>query len=72
VTAHRVVTLNLTDAVYRVAEQVAAATRQPLDHVLQASIAQALPPLEDVPAGYTPPTQSARSEHRWLGAFSAS
>ncbi len=47
--AGQIVTLNLPDSIYRVAQQVAAATRQPLDQVLQASIAHALPPLDDLP-----------------------
>ena len=44
------VTLQLPEPVHRAARQVAEATGQPLDAVLQASIAHALPPLEDVPA----------------------
>lgn len=44
------VTLELPDSLYRAARQVAAATGEPLESVLQASIAHALPPLDDVPA----------------------
>ncbi len=43
------VTLELSEALYRAARRVAEAARQPLEVVLQASIAQALPPLDDVP-----------------------
>jgi hypothetical protein len=42
------VTLRLPEPLYRTARQVADATHQPLDAVLQASIAHALPPLDDV------------------------
>lgn len=44
------VTLQLPEAIYRTARQVAEATHQPLDVVLQASLARALPPLDDVSA----------------------
>lgn len=43
------VTLELPEALYRSAHQIAEATRQPLEAVLQASLAHALPPLDDVP-----------------------
>lgn len=43
------VTLKLTDPLYRIARQVAEATGQSLEVVLQNSIAHALPPLDDVP-----------------------
>ena len=43
------VTLELPEALYRSAHQIAQATRQPLEVVLQASLAHALPPLDDVP-----------------------
>ena len=42
------VTLELPESLYRTAPQVAEATQQPLDAVLQASIAHTLPPLDDV------------------------
>lgn len=42
------VTLELPEALYRLAHQVAEATGQPVEEVLQASIAHALPPLDDV------------------------
>lgn len=42
------VTLKLPESLYRTARQVAEVTHQPLDAVLQASIAHALPPLDDV------------------------
>lgn len=45
----QVVTLELPDSLYRVAHQVAEATGQPLEAVLRASIAHALPPLDDMP-----------------------
>lgn len=47
--ATQTVTLQLPDSIYRTARRVAEATRQPLEAVLQASIAHALPPLDDVP-----------------------
>jgi hypothetical protein len=47
--ATRTVTLELPDSIYRTARRVAEATHQPLEAVLQASIAHALPPLDDVP-----------------------
>ncbi len=43
------VTLELPDALYRLAHRMAEATGQSLETVLQHSIAQALPPLDDVP-----------------------
>jgi hypothetical protein len=43
------VTLELPESLYRTAHQVAEATGQPLQQVLQASIAHALGPLGDVP-----------------------
>jgi hypothetical protein len=43
------VTLQLPEALYRIARQVAETTQQPLETVLQNSIAYALPPLDDVP-----------------------
>ena len=46
--AAETVTLQLSEEIYRAARRVADITRQPLDAVLQASIAHALPPLEDV------------------------
>lgn len=42
------VTLELPEPLYRAARQVADATGQPLEMVLQDSIAHALPPLDDV------------------------
>lgn len=47
--ATETVTHHLPDSVYQTARQVAEATRLPLDAVLAASIAHALPPLDDVP-----------------------
>jgi hypothetical protein len=47
--ATRTVTLELPDSIYRTARRVAEATHQPLEAVLQAGIAHALPPLDDVP-----------------------
>ncbi len=46
--AAETVTLQLPEAIYRASRRVADITRQPLDAVLQAIIAHALPPLEDV------------------------
>ena len=43
------VVLQLPPALYRAARRMAEATRQPLEQVLQATIARALPPLDDVP-----------------------
>ncbi len=43
------VTLDLPKSLYRVAHQVSEATGQSAEDVLQASIAHALPPLDDVP-----------------------
>jgi hypothetical protein len=43
------VILELPEPLYRTAHRVAEATRQSLEVVLQASIAHALPPLDDVP-----------------------
>lgn len=48
--ATEAVTVHLPALIYRTARHVAEATGQPLDAVLQASIAHALPPLDDVPA----------------------
>nr|MBA2449910.1 hypothetical protein [Chloroflexota bacterium] len=45
--ATETVTLQLPESLYRAARQVAEATHQPLDAVLLASIAHALPPLDD-------------------------
>ena len=45
----QIVTLELPEEIYRTAYQVAEATHQPLAVVLQNSIAQALPPLDDLP-----------------------
>ncbi len=42
------VTLELPESLYRLAHQVAEASGQPLEVVLQAGIAHALPPLDDV------------------------
>lgn len=42
------VTLELPESLYRLVHQVAEATGQPVEKVLQASIAHALPPLDDV------------------------
>ena len=42
------VTLELPEALYRSATQVAAATQRPLTDVLQESLGHSLPPLEDV------------------------
>lgn len=42
------VTLELPEAIYRQARQLAAATRQPVETFLQQSIAHSLPPLDDV------------------------
>ena len=47
--ATELVTLELPEPLYRAARQVAEVTGQPLDAVLQASIAHALPPLQDIP-----------------------
>jgi hypothetical protein len=47
--ATEVVTLQLPELVYQTARRVAAASGQPLEAVLEASIAHALPPLQDVP-----------------------
>ncbi len=44
------VTLDLPESLYRTAQQVAEATGQPLEVILQASLAHALPPLDDVPS----------------------
>jgi hypothetical protein len=46
--ATEIVTLQLPESLYRAARRVAEATDQSLEAVLQASIAHALPPLEDV------------------------
>ncbi len=43
------VTLTLPESLYRIAHQVAETTQQPLEVVLQNSIAHTLPPLDDVP-----------------------
>ena len=48
--ASETVTLQLPEAIYRAVRRVAEATHQPLDAVLQATIAHTLPPLDDVPA----------------------
>jgi hypothetical protein len=45
----QVVTLELPKSLFRVARQVADVTGQSVESVLQASIAHALPPLDDVP-----------------------
>ncbi len=45
----QVVTLNLSESLYQTARRVAEATGKSLEAVLQASIAHALPPLDDVP-----------------------
>jgi len=45
----QVVTLKLSESLYRSAHQIAKATRRPLETVLQDSISHALPPLDDVP-----------------------
>ena len=42
------VTLELPESLYRSANQIAEATRQPLEVVLQDSLANVLPPLDDV------------------------
>jgi predicted transcriptional regulator len=42
------VTIELSESLYRTANRIAEATGQPLEAVLQASIAHALPPLDDV------------------------
>lgn len=47
--ATETVTLQLSESIYRAARRVADATRQPLDTVLETSIAHALPPLDDLP-----------------------
>ncbi len=44
------VTLALPESLYRTARQVAEAIGQPLEVILQASLAHALPPLDDVPS----------------------
>ena len=46
--ATETVTVQLPESLYRTARRVAEATRQPLETVLQVSIAHALPPLDDV------------------------
>lgn len=43
------VTIKLPESLYRFARQVAEATKQPLEAMLQDSIAHTLPPLDDVP-----------------------
>lgn len=43
------VVLQLPPVLYRAARKLAEATRQPLEQVLQASLARVLPPLDDVP-----------------------
>jgi hypothetical protein len=43
------VTIELPEALYRSANQVAQATRRPLADILQESLAHSLPPLDDVP-----------------------
>ena len=43
------VTLDLEEPIYRAARRVAEVTGQSLDDVLRASIAHALPPLDDLP-----------------------
>jgi predicted transcriptional regulator len=43
------VTIKLPEPLYRFARQVAEATKQPLEAMLQDSIAHTLPPLDDVP-----------------------
>lgn len=45
----QVVTLKLPETLYRTARRVAELTGQTVEAVLQASIAHALPPLDDVP-----------------------
>ncbi len=42
------ITLDIPESLYRTAQRVAQATHQSLDVVLQTSIAQGLPPLDDV------------------------
>ncbi len=42
------VTLELSEAIYRQARQMAAVTRKPMETLLQESIAHSLPPLDDV------------------------
>ena len=46
--ATETVTLRLPESIYRAARRVVDATGQPLDAVLEACIAHALPPLDDV------------------------
>lgn len=48
------VTLELPESLYRTAHQVAEATEQSVEAVLQASLAHALPPLDDVPPEEAP------------------
>lgn len=43
------VTLELPESLYQTAHQIAEVTQQPVEAVLQASLAHALPPLDDVP-----------------------
>jgi hypothetical protein len=43
------VTIELPEALYRSANQVAQATQRPLADILQESLAHSLPPLDDVP-----------------------
>lgn len=43
------VTVELSEALYRSAAQVAQATKRPLTDILQAGIAHTLPPLDDIP-----------------------
>jgi hypothetical protein len=43
------ITLTLPDSLYNYARKISEATKQPLEAVLQKSIAQTMPPLDDVP-----------------------
>lgn len=43
------VTIRLTDQTRRTAERIASVTQRPLDSVVEASLAQTLPPLDDLP-----------------------
>src|SRR5712691_3545320 len=44
------VTIQLLEDIYRTAKRVSEATGQPLDAVVQTSLARALPPLDDLPS----------------------
>lgn len=56
------ITLDIPESLYRTAQRVAQATHQSLDVVLQTSIAQGLPPLDDV-------TEEVASELAALGSL---